>query len=424
MTSGTHRGAVRPTCSRSRPTQTHLYVSVHVGGILRTTDGVAWTPTIDLHDDVHQVAVGDDGTVWAATGMRGLAESRDHGATWRYHTDGLHARYALAVAATPPRRARRGLVRVTLPRMAASTGSTASASPGATVSLDDLGGAVGPRQIAASGERAVIALPNGDVYVSEDGGAHGPGCEAGVGSVGRSRLHQLTVGARRFPPRCRRVRSVAHAEGGQSTVAKPAILTVDDDPAVLQAITRDLRSRFGEDYQIVRATSGADGLKVLGEFADARPAGGADRVRPADAGDDRRRVPGAARRSLRPTAKLVLLTAYADTDVAIKAINDIGLDYYLLKPWDPPEERLYPVIEDLLERMARRQPGSGTTDIRVVGPSLERSQPRDQDVPRPQPHPVPVARRRARRGRRTRLGVGRGRRRRPAARPVPRPRTD
>ena len=75
-----------------------LYVSVHVGGILRTTDGDGWAPTIDLHDDVHQVAVGGAGTVWAATGMRGLAESGDRGGSWRYHVDGLHAHYLLAVA--------------------------------------------------------------------------------------------------------------------------------------------------------------------------------------------------------------------------------------------------------------------------------------------------------------------------------------
>ena len=77
-----------------------LYVSVHVGGIIRTSDGERWESTIDLHDDVHQVVVGPDGTVWAATGRRGLAESRDRGSTWRYHRDGLHATYLLAVAAT------------------------------------------------------------------------------------------------------------------------------------------------------------------------------------------------------------------------------------------------------------------------------------------------------------------------------------
>ena len=130
-------------------------------------------------------------------------------------------------------------------------------------------------------------------------------------------------------------------------MAKPTILTVDDDPAVSQAITRDLRRRYGADYQIVRATSGSDGLTVLGEFAL--------RDRPVALIASDQRMPqmtgieflDQARRQA-PDAKLVLLTAYADTDVAIKAINDIGLDYYLLKPWDPPEERLYPVLDDLL----------------------------------------------------------------------------
>jgi hypothetical protein len=161
---------------------THLYVSVHVGGILRTTEGDAWTPTIDLHDDVHQVAVGDDGTVWAATGRRGLAESRDHGATWRYHTDGLHARYALAVAPLPD-----GAL------VAVSSGH--AAKDGGVYRFDgeritrcaglpsDLGGAVGPRQMATSGDRAAVALPNGDVYVSDDGGREWARLAAGVHSV-------------------------------------------------------------------------------------------------------------------------------------------------------------------------------------------------------------------------------------------------
>ena len=161
---------------------THLYVSVHVGGILRTTDGSDWTPTIDLHDDVHQVAVGGDGTVWAATGMRGLAESRDQGATWDYHTSGLHARYALAVAALPD-----GAL------VAVSSGH--AAKDGGVYRFDgqritrckglpaDLGGAVGPRQLATSGDRAAVALPNGDVYVSDDGGREWARLAAGVRSV-------------------------------------------------------------------------------------------------------------------------------------------------------------------------------------------------------------------------------------------------
>jgi thioredoxin reductase (NADPH) len=130
-------------------------------------------------------------------------------------------------------------------------------------------------------------------------------------------------------------------------VAKPAILTVDDDPVVSQAITRDLRKQYGSEYQIVRALSGHDALTVLTEFAL--------RERPVALVLSDQRMPAMTgvefleqTRAHAPAAKLVLLTAYADTDVAIKAINDIDLDYYLLKPWDPPEERLYPVLDDLL----------------------------------------------------------------------------
>ncbi len=148
-------------------------------------------------------------------------------------------------------------------------------------------------------------------------------------------------------------------------MAKPTILTVDDDPAVSQAITRDLRRRYGAGYQIVRATSGAEALAVLSEFALR------DRQVGLIASDQR--MPGMtgiefleqARRHA-PDAKLVLLTAYADTDVAIKAINDIGLDYYLLKPWDPPEERLYPVLDDLLSDWREAHPDD-RVGLRVVG---------------------------------------------------------
>ena len=106
-------------------------------------------------------------------------------------------------------------------------------------------------------------------------------------------------------------------------MAKPTILTVDDDPAVSQAITRDLRRKYGAEHQIVRATSGADALTVLAEFAL--------RDRPVALIASDQRMPGMtgvefleqARRHA-PDAKLVLLTAYADTDVAIKAINDMA----------------------------------------------------------------------------------------------------
>jgi thioredoxin reductase (NADPH) len=148
-------------------------------------------------------------------------------------------------------------------------------------------------------------------------------------------------------------------------VAKPTILTVDDDPAVSQAITRDLRRQYGAEYQIVRATSGAEALTVLADFAL--------RDRPVALIASDQRMPKMTgvefleqSRRHAPDAKLVLITAYADTDVAIKAINDIGLDYYLLKPWDPPEERLYPVLDDLLSDWWEGHVDT-TSGVRVVG---------------------------------------------------------
>jgi thioredoxin reductase (NADPH) len=148
-------------------------------------------------------------------------------------------------------------------------------------------------------------------------------------------------------------------------LAKAAILTVDDDPAVSQAIARDLRRQYGANYQIVRAGSGAEALTVLADFAlRERPVAliASDQRMPAMTGAEflERARPHA------PDAKLVLVTAYADTDVAIAAINDIGLDYYLLKPWDPPEEKLYPVFDDLLEDWRTGHP-DGEGDIRVIG---------------------------------------------------------
>jgi thioredoxin reductase (NADPH) len=148
-------------------------------------------------------------------------------------------------------------------------------------------------------------------------------------------------------------------------MSKATILTVDDDPMVLRAITRDLRARYGSDYRIVRASSGADALAVLAELAL--------RLRPVALIATDQRMPGMTgiemlerSREHAPDAKVLLLTAYADTDVAIRAINDIGLDYYLLKPWDPPAERLYPVVDDLLDDWQRAHPQE-TGNVRVVG---------------------------------------------------------
>jgi thioredoxin reductase (NADPH) len=133
-----------------------------------------------------------------------------------------------------------------------------------------------------------------------------------------------------------------------SETRRPAILAVDDEPTVLAAVARDLRRGFGEHYRILRAGSGPEALELLGEL---RRRGENLALVIAD-----QRMPGmegteflVKARQIYPEAKRVLLTAYADTQAAISAINEVSLDYYLLKPWDPPEEQLYPVIADLLE---------------------------------------------------------------------------
>jgi len=142
-------------------------------------------------------------------------------------------------------------------------------------------------------------------------------------------------------------------------------VAVDDEPAVLAAVARDLRRGFGERYRILRAGSGAEGLDILKEV---RARGEQVAMLVAD-----QRMPGLSgtdylveARELAPEAKRVLLTAYADTEAAIQAINEVNLDYYLLKPWDPPEEQLFPVVEDLLttwEAGAALESGG----VRVIG---------------------------------------------------------
>jgi thioredoxin reductase (NADPH) len=147
-------------------------------------------------------------------------------------------------------------------------------------------------------------------------------------------------------------------------MARPIILTVDDDPAVSQAITRDLRSRYAEHYRIVRATSGAEALATIDELSrrDLQIALiVSDHRMPEMTGIELLE----RSRPLTPESKRVLLTAYADTDVAIKAINDIGLDHYLMKPWAPPGERLYPALDDLLDDWDRANSRFG--GVRVVG---------------------------------------------------------
>ena len=130
-------------------------------------------------------------------------------------------------------------------------------------------------------------------------------------------------------------------------MAKPVIVSVDDDPEVLAAIERDLRAHFKSAYRIIKANSASEGLEVAREL-NKRGVPVAmflvDQRMPEMSGTELLREA----RKLHPDARKVLLTAYADTDAAIDSINDIGLDHYLLKPWSPPEEKLYPVLDDLL----------------------------------------------------------------------------
>ncbi|MGN9777130.1 FAD-dependent oxidoreductase [Micromonospora sp. H33] len=144
-----------------------------------------------------------------------------------------------------------------------------------------------------------------------------------------------------------------------------AILTVDDDPAVSRAVARDIRRRYGDRYRVVRADSAQTALEALREL---KLRGEQVAVLIADY-----RMPQMngiefleAAMDLFPAARRVLLTAYADTDAAINAINVVDLDHYLLKPWHPPEEKLYPVLDALLETwLATGQ--TPTNDLRVVG---------------------------------------------------------
>jgi thioredoxin reductase (NADPH) len=146
---------------------------------------------------------------------------------------------------------------------------------------------------------------------------------------------------------------------------RPAILTVDDDPGVSRAVARDLRRRYGEGYRVVRAESGPQALDAVREM---KLRGEEVAILIAD-----HRMPQMSglefleqAMDVYPLARRVLLTAYADTDAAIEAINVVDLDHYLLKPWDPPEDKLYPVIDGLLDAWSRldRRPAD---EFRVVG---------------------------------------------------------
>ncbi len=148
-------------------------------------------------------------------------------------------------------------------------------------------------------------------------------------------------------------------------MAKPVVLTVDDDPEVLRAIERDLRRKYASDYRVLRAESGPAAMEIVRELKVRNNSVALFLVD--------QRMPGLSgvefleqAMTLYPDAKRVLLTAYADTDAAIAAINEAGIDHYLLKPWHPPEENLYPVLDELLEDWQAAFPPQ-FEGIRVLG---------------------------------------------------------
>src|SRR5258708_20975621 len=138
-------------------------------------------------------------------------------------------------------------------------------------------------------------------------------------------------------------------------MAKPVWLTVDDDREVLRAIERDLRREYASDYRVLRAESGAAAMEIIRELKVRNNAVALFLVD--------QRMPGLSgvefleqAIKLYPDAKRVLLTAYADTDAAITAINEAGINHYLLKPWYPPEENLYPLLDHLLQHAKHASP--------------------------------------------------------------------
>jgi len=158
-------------------------------------------------------------------------------------------------------------------------------------------------------------------------------------------------------------------------MARPILLAIDDDVNVLEAVVQDLRRQYGSEYRVMRAAGGQTALDTLVQLRG--------RDEPVALLLSDQRMPGMTgvellgrARELYPEARRVLLTAYADTDAAIQAINAARIHYYLNKPWDPPEEKLYPVLSDLLDdwKAGYRPPFEG---LRVIG---HRWSPRDHEV--------------------------------------------
>src|SRR6516225_8820989 len=151
-----------------------------------------------------------------------------------------------------------------------------------------------------------------------------------------------------------------------SAMPLPILLTVDDDPEVSRSLARDLRQQYGEDYRIRRVESASAALDALKQLKLRDENVGlllADHRMPDMTGVEFLEKS----REFYPKARRVLLTAYADTDAAIGAINRADVDYYLLKPWDPPQEKLYPVLDDLLEDWKMHDRLKSDAQIRVVG---------------------------------------------------------
>ncbi len=158
-------------------------------------------------------------------------------------------------------------------------------------------------------------------------------------------------------------------------MAKPVIMTVDDDPEVLRAISRDLQKEYGDKFRVLRADSGATALEALQQVKLRNQSVAlflVDQRMPQMSGVEFLEQA----LELYPNTKRALLTAYADTDAAIRAINSTQIDYYLMKPWDPPEEKLFPVLNDLLDDwLANFHPPF--VGIRVIG---NRWSPRSHEI--------------------------------------------
>ena len=171
---------------------------------------------------------------------------------------------------------------------------------------------------------------------------------------------------------------------------KPIILTVDDEEGVRNAVERDLARHYRKDFRILKASSGAEALETIRQLRQRNDVIAlflVDQRMPEMTGTE-----FLAQACLEyPEARKVLLTGYADTEAAIAAINTIGLDHYLMKPWTPAEENLYPVLDDLISdwQATATLPYDG---IRVAGTLVVSQLPQHQGFPGTKPDSVPISR--------------------------------